>query len=420
MAEPDSPAPAPRVEMVVVQPTPFCNINCTYCYLPQRADTTVIRQETVAKLFEELFASGFAAPHVTVIWHAGEPLVVPVQFYETAFAAIEAMRPPSVAIRHAFQTNGMLLNEAWCDFFKRWNVGVGVSIDGPQEYHDAHRVTRDGRGTFARTLQGIRLLREHDVPFHVITVLTAKSIGEPERLVEFYRAEGIGDVCFNVEESEGSHASGLFAENDVVARFRNFLERFWVLARETPGIRFVREVDSMITRIFRRGDATMVNPQVEPFGMLNVDCLGNVSSFSPELLGLKNPAYRDFIVGNVHTHSLAEMTHSEAMRAMHRDIALGVAACRRECGYFSVCAGGSPINKLTENGGFATSTTTFCRLVSQVPADLVLDAFERLSGNASPTATAHRKAQHGRRAAGARHAPAHAPHAFKGIPIRSM
>jgi uncharacterized protein len=403
---------------VVVQPTPFCNINCSYCYLPQRSDKTVIRQETVAKLFEELFASGFAASHVTVIWHAGEPLVVPVQFYETAFAAIEAMRPQSVAIRHAFQTNGMLLDDAWCDLFRRWNVGVGVSVDGPQEYHDAHRVTRDGKGTFARTLEGIRLLRERDVPFHVITVLTAKSIGEPERLVEFYRAEGIPDVCFNVEESEGSHASGLFEDIDVVARFRSFLERFWVLARKTPEIRFVREIDSMISRVFRPGEAAMVNPQVEPFGMLNVDCLGNVSSFSPELLGLKDAAYRDFIVGNVHTHSLADMARSEAMRKMHRDIALGVEACRRECGYFSVCAGGSPINKLTENGAFATSTTTFCRLVSQVPADLVLDAFERLSGIAPPSASPQ-KAKRGHRAAGKRPASAQLPHAFKGIPIRS-
>jgi uncharacterized protein len=406
----------PRVETVVVQPTPFCNINCTYCYLPSRTDTTVMRQETVAKLFDELFASGFAASHVTVIWHAGEPLVVPIEFYETAFAAIEALRPPSVSIRHAFQTNGMLINAAWCDFFKRWSVGVGVSIDGPQEMHDAFRVTRDGRGTFERTLRGLRLLGEHEVPFHVITVLTAKSIAEPERLIEFYRAEGIADVCFNVEESEGEHASGLFADDDVVARFRSFLERFWKLARSTPEIRFVREVDSMITRVFRPDDTPMVNPQVEAFGMLNVDCRGNVSSFSPELLGLTSEAYDDFVVGNIHEASLATMMKSEAMRAMHRDIARGVEVCRSECGYFSICGGGSPINKLTENGSFATSTTTFCRLVTQVPADLVLEAFERLAGKPAATGGKSKRAVRG----ATKRRPTQSSHVFKGIPIRSM
>ncbi|PWF66096.1 hypothetical protein CBX98_25300, partial [Vibrio sp. T9] len=112
--------------------------------------------------------------------------------------------------------------------------------------------------------------------------------------------------------------------------------------------------------------------------MLNVDCHGNVSSFSPELLGLKNADYGDFIVGNIHTDSLEAMRQSDAMRAMHRDIAAGVAACKAECAYFAVCGGGSPINKLTENGSFATTRTTFCDLVQKVPADLILEALDRL------------------------------------------
>jgi uncharacterized protein len=162
----------------------------------------------------------------------------------------------------------------------------------------------------------------------------------------------------------------------------------------------------------------MVNPQVEPFGMLNVDCRGNVSSFSPELLGFSNAAYDDFVVGNVHEHSLADMLGSDAMRSMHRDIAQGVEACRRECDYFSVCGGGSPINKLTENGSFATSTTTFCRLVSQVPADLVLQAFDRLATTSAAPSAKSTRAAHGARKRQSSQAPH--PHAFKGIPIRSV
>jgi len=103
-----------------------------------------------------------------------------------------------------------------------------------------------------------------------------------------------------------------------------------------------------------------------------------VSSFSPELLGLKHQDYNDFIVGNVHTDTLPSMRESAAMRAMTRDIAAGVAKCERECGYFSVCGGGSPINKLTENGTFASTRTAFCSLVHMVPTDLILSAFERL------------------------------------------
>lgn len=369
---------APTIDTVVLQPTPFCNIACKYCYLPQRSDTSRMSLETVKAVFEKVFASGWSQPWLTVIWHAGEPLVMPVAYYEAAFALIESLRPDGIEVRHGIQTNGMLIDTAWCDFFKKWNVGLGVSIDGPQAIHDANRVTRSGRGTFDKTVAGIRLLRREQVPFHVISVLSTQGMAAPDEMLDFYRQEGIEDVCFNVEESEGDHVSALFEGSDLQEGFREFLHTFWTRSRQTSQIKFLREIDGMLARIFRPDDAPFSNAQVEPMGMLNVDCKGNVSSFSPELLGLKNAAYNDFVVGNIHTDSLEQMLLSESMQAMSRDIAEGVAACRAECSYFSVCGGGSPVNKLTENGSFRSTRTVFCDLVHRVPTDLILDALDRL------------------------------------------
>ena len=137
----------------------------------------------------------------------------------------------------------------------------------------------------------------------------------------------------------------------------------------------------------------MANEQVAPFGMLNVACNGDVSSFSPELLGLKSERYGDFIVGNVHTHSLADMLGERADAAMAHDIARGVEACRQNCEYFSVCGGGAPINKLTENGGFASRRTRFCELTQMVPTDLILDALERVDPKLGPPTTSHPQKQ---------------------------
>jgi uncharacterized protein len=374
----------PLLETLVVQPTPFCNINCSYCYLPQRNVTSVIEQSVVTTLFEKVFASGWTGEGLTVIWHAGEPLVVPVSFYETAFTAIEKIRPAALQLRHSFQTNGMLITSKWCDLFKKWEIGVGVSIDGPKHLHDAHRVTRSGRGTFDKTLAGIRLLKREQVPFHVISVLSQAALHSPREMLNFFLSEGIEDVCFNVEESEGAHVSDLFAADDAQELFKSFLSEFWKLSRQSGRIRFVREVDGMLPRIFRPEQSAMRNAQVDPFGMMNVDCNGNVSSFSPELLGLKNSDYGDFIVGNIRTDSLEEMHHSPTMQAMSRDIAAGVAACRENCEYFSVCGGGAPINKLAENGSFTGTRTSFCSLTQMVPVDLILDAFDRLNSGAIP------------------------------------
>src|SRR5271170_1358484 len=277
----------PTIETVVVQPTPFCNINCGYCYLPQRNLKTVMPQSTIAALFAKIFSSGWMSQGLTVIWHAGEPLVVPISFYQQAFAAIEALRPPTSQLRHSFQTNGMLITPAWCELFKQWDVGIGVSIDGPKHLHDAHRVTRTGRGTFDPTIAGIRVLQKEGVPFHVITVLSAEGIKAPQQMLNFYLSEGIDDICFNVEESEGDHVSGLFASDDAQGAFKRFLSEFWRLSRLSGKIRLIREIDGMLPRVFRPDESAMRNSQVEPFGMLNVDCHGNVSSFSPELLGLR-------------------------------------------------------------------------------------------------------------------------------------
>jgi uncharacterized protein len=370
----------PTINIVVVQPTPFCNINCSYCYLPQRTDKTVIQQSTVRVLFEEVFASGWASEELTVIWHAGEPLVVRPAFYESAFQTIAGLCPDTVRVQHSIQTNGMLISTEWCDLFKRWHVGVGVSIDGPRRLNDAHRLTRTGRSTFDQALAGIRLLRRESVPFHVISVLSQNSMDAPQELLDFYVAEGIEDVCFNVEESEGAHVSDLLVGDEPQRRFRVFLNTFWRLARQGDKIRFIREIDGMLPQVFRPEGEGVRNVQVQPFCMLNVDCNGNVSTFSPELLGLKNSKYNDFIIGNINAAPLEEMRRGAAMAAMSRDIAAGVELCRKSCEYFSVCGGGAPVNKLFENGSFDSARTSFCDLTQKVPIDLILGAFSRLEG----------------------------------------
>ena len=142
-----------------------------------------------------------------------------------------------------------------------------------------------------------------------------------------------------------------------------FLSRFWQLARSSDRVKFVREVDSMISAIFRSNNAPFRNQQVEALAMLNVDCRGNVSTFSPELLGYRNAEYSDFIIGNINSDSMEQLRDSSSLAAMQRDIDAGVDACRTGCEYFSVCGGGAPINKLSENGSFRSAQTTFCSLI---------------------------------------------------------
>jgi uncharacterized protein len=255
---------------------------------------------------------------------------------------------------------------------------LGVSIDGPQRFHDRNRVTRSGRGTFDKTIAGIRLLRKHNVPFHVISVLSTESMEAPRELFDFYVSEGINHVCFNVEESEGDHVSESFGKADAETAYSNFLREFWQHSAAAPGkIGFIREIEQALRQVLRPREVQYFNELVEPFAVTTMDHAGNLSTFSPELAGLKNAEYGDFIIGNINRDTLADIEKSTGLLRMQADIQAGVAMCRESCEYFSVCGGGEPVNKLAENGTFISTETAFCRLTKMRTTDLVLDALDR-------------------------------------------
>jgi len=283
-------------------------------------------------------------------------------------------------VKHSFQTNGTLVTPQWCKLFLEFNVGIGVSLDGPRELNDRNRKTRSGKGTFDKTLAGIHCLRDNGVPFHVLSVLSAESLAMPDEMLAFYEGEGIDHVCFNVEESEGTYVSELFSTSreELRARFAGFLRRFWHQARAHGKVKYVREIDQAVPRMFRPDCVPSRNIQCEPLAMLNVDANGNVSSFSPELLGMKNADYGDFLLGNININTLPEILSACLRSALYRDIQAGTRACQAECEYFSVCGGGSPVNKLFENGSLTGTTTSFCTLTQMVPTDLILEAYDRL------------------------------------------
>jgi uncharacterized protein len=227
-------------------------------------------------------------------------------------------------------------------------------------------------------------LRRHEVPFHVISVLSTESMAAPEEMFDFYVEEGIERVCFNVEESEGDHVSRSFAEIGVEAAYYRFLSEFWRLSAAAPGkITFIREIEHAVQQVIRPADAPFANQLVEPFAIISMDWAGNVSTFSPELLGLKNPAYEDFLLGNINRDRLVDLPQRANFARMIADIRAGVEMCRERCEYFSVCGGGEPVNKLAENGTFASTETTYCRLTKMQATDLVLDALERVPASAS-------------------------------------
>ena len=220
------------VKLLIIQPTTFCNLDCDYCYLPERHLKHNLSVELLELIFRNLFLSLFVREDFTVVWHAGEPLSIPVQFYESAFKLINEVSGKynckNYPFTHSIQTNGTLINQAWCDLIKKYNVKIGVSLDGPVFLHDAHRKTRTGLGTHAGTMRGISSLQQNGIEFSVITVLTQESLKYPDEIFEFFTENHIKRVGFNIEETEGINLSSSLEDSESEENYRTFMRRIYL------------------------------------------------------------------------------------------------------------------------------------------------------------------------------------------------
>ncbi|MFE0089800.1 cyclophane-forming radical SAM/SPASM peptide maturase GrrM/OscB [Streptomyces sp. NPDC058992] len=363
------------VQQVVLQATPFCNIECTYCYLPDRNRYKVMGTEVVDALADLLLSGCSDAEVLELRWHAGEPLTAGIAFYEDAVSIITARLSGRYRIRHSVQTNGTLISSAWCRLFKEHSFRVGVSIDGPEEIHDRHRVTRGQKGSFRGAMRGITCLREEDVPFDTISVVTPATLEQQDHFLDFLEATAPRSVGINVEETEGSHRSASLATGGFEPALQRFFERLLGWEKRT-GIP-VREF-SRVRRSIHGDGFGAVNDQAQPFGFINVDVDGNLYTFSPELAGLTHPAYGSFSIGTVWT-SWPELFASASLRAQVAAVGNGVERCERTCDYFSVCGGGAPVNKLFENGTFDSAETAMCRCTVKYVTDVVVSDMEASS-----------------------------------------
>ena len=367
------------IGLVVVQSTSLCNLDCSYCYLPDRQKKRVFDLNLLPLLIQRILESPYAGPEFSLVWHAGEPLTLPTRWYDEATKILYQSLADHGALGLDFtqhvQTNATLINDSWCDCFRRNRIVAGISVDGPEDIHDAHRRFRNGRGSHALAMKGIEALHRNDVPFHCISVLTEDAMEQPERMYRFFRDNGIYDVGFNVEEQEGIHTSSSMQGAAMEAKYRDFLQTFWRLSEQDGYPVVLREFEQVISLI--QGHQRMTQNELNrPFSILSVDWQGNFSTFDPELLSVASDRYGTFNLGNLRDLSLEESTKTEQFQRLFSDMSQGVHSCQEGCEYFGLCGGGNGSNKFWEHGSLASSETNSCRFGTQIPVQVLLERFE--------------------------------------------
>lgn len=366
-----------RNELLVLQPTPFCNLDCSYCYLPGRDHRGRMTLETVRKAAQFVKSLGAADEHFRVLWHMGEPLTVPPSWYREAHHVVSEVLGPRKVEFH-FQTNAVLLSPAWMELLREdARIQIGISLDGPSELHDARRRTRNGGPTHAAVMEAVSLLRTSGVPFNVIAVITDLTLDRADDFYDFFLAIAPKLLALNPEEVDGIRTVSSLGAAHSERRYRSFLRRLAerVLRDRSPlVIRELVQVEQFIRTNRRSESIECAGNRVNSSGQIvSVDWRGNLHTFSPELLGMAIPGVGQWL-GNVHTDSPITIESSLPHATLRGTIDRGIARCRAQCQYFQFCGGGSPSNKWFENGSFDSDETRYCRLAIQAPIDEYLRA----------------------------------------------
>jgi uncharacterized protein len=173
----------------------ICNLNCTYCYYLEKENLYAAKgrdfrmSDDVLEAYIRQYIQSQPAEHVSFAWQGGEPTLLGVPFFERV-VELQRKYAGNKIIDNAFQTNGTLLDDAWGEFLARNKFLIGLSVDGPEEIHDAYRVDKGGQPTFARVMRGLSILKKHGVEFNTLTVINRLNSYRPRDVYRFLKEIG--------------------------------------------------------------------------------------------------------------------------------------------------------------------------------------------------------------------------------------
>jgi uncharacterized protein len=371
------------LKQIIIQGTPLCNLNCDYCYLTSEARRKhePLTHDTAKVVFDKVFLSSITdnCSGFDVCWHAGEPLVQPVSYYKEIFSIIEqsqiAHNKQHIQITHSIQTNGTLINDEWCRFFREFDVDVSISVDGPAWLHDKHRKNWSGNGSHAKVMRGFECFKKHGLSLGAFSVITKDTLAHAEEWFHFFIDNDIENVCFNIDEIQADNARSSMNGYGMEEEFRLFLKKIWELNKQQIKPLYIREFQNAARMLLHPGMGNGANDSYSvPFQMLNVDSKGNFSTFCPTLLTAKSKEYGDFIIGNLHTDTFESALQTDKLKRITEDIRAGASMCEKECEYYELCGGLIwQSNKYAEHGTFLSTETMTCRLRFKTLLNVVVD-----------------------------------------------
>ncbi|MGD0229231.1 MAG: anaerobic sulfatase maturase [Syntrophorhabdales bacterium] len=343
-----------------------CNLSCDYCFFLKKEKlypgsnfrmSDEVHEAYIKQLFE-----AHQAPRVTVAWQGGEPTLMGLDFFRRSMEFQKRYRRQGARIENTFQTNGILLNDEWCQFFRQNNFLIGLSMDGPRELHDVYRKDKGGHGTFDRVVGAARLLRRHKVEFNILCTVNAKNADHPLEVYRFFRdVLGVRYIQFIpvVERINENGETGLQEGNKVTDRSvrpdrwgRFLIGIFDEWVRRDVGMTFVLNFDGALAGwLGMAGTVCIFGPTCG---------LGMALEHNGDLYSCDHFVEPNYYLGNILRTPMVDLVTSARRQEFGQNKRKMLSRYCLECDFVSICNGECPKNRFAQAPGNEPGLNYLC------------------------------------------------------------
>ena len=337
-----------------------CNLACKYCYYLEKnklyptAQRHLMSDEMLEQFTRE-YIEAQTMSQVLFTWHGGEPLLRSIDFYRKALS-LQQKYAGGRRIDNVIQTNGTLLTDEWCEFFAQNHWLVGISIDGPQPYHDHYRLTAAGKPSWKKVMQGIKLLKKHGVEWNAMAVVNAYNVNHPLEFYRFFKENGCQFLQFTpiverlTRHEDGRTLASLADKNEIPLSEASVAPEQWGYFLCAIFDEWVRkDVGKIFVEIF---DCTLANWMGVSPGICaySKECgHAGVMEHNGDVYSCDHFVFPEYKLGNIRDHSLIDMLYGEQQQEFSRLKHSSLPRQCKECDMEFACHGECPKNRFMKD-----------------------------------------------------------------------
>lgn len=337
-----------------------CNLACKYCYYLEKnklyptAQRHLMSDEMLEQFTRE-YIEAQTMNQVLFTWHGGEPLLRSIDFYRKALS-LQQKYAGGRRIDNVIQTNGTLLTDEWCEFFAQNHWLVGISIDGPQPYHDHYRLTAAGKPSWQKVMQGIKLLKKHGVEWNAMAVVNAYNVNHPLEFYRFFKENGCQFLQFTpiverlTRHEDGRTLASLADKNEISLSEASVAPEQWGYFLCAIFDEWVRkDVGKIFVEIF---DCTLANWMGISPGICaySKECgHAGVMEHNGDVYSCDHFVFPEYKLGNIRDHSLIDMLYGEQQQEFSRLKHSSLPRQCKECDMEFACHGECPKNRFMKD-----------------------------------------------------------------------